>query len=283
MPARRGFLDVGDQRLEYAWFGPDPEDAPTLIFLHEGLGCVSMWKDFPQRVAEATGLGVLVYSRAGYGASSPVPVPRPLRYMHDEGLEVLPALLDAAGIRQVILVGHSDGASISVIHAGGAADQRLKGIILLAPHVFNEQLCVDSIRKAREAYEQTRLRERLAAYHGDNVDCAFWGWNRAWLDPGFWHWNIEEYLPAMRVPVLVIQGRQDEYGTASQVEAIERQSGSPVRTLWLDQCGHSPHKDQPEESLTAIRDAAHRWTTDQGAGDAPGSRPSGGFARSCNP
>lgn len=271
MLSQRGFLQVGSSRLEYAWYGPGPSEAPTIVFLHEGLGCVTLWKDFPERVAAATGLGALVYSRAGYGGSSPVNVPRSLRYMHEEGLEVLPEVLDAAGIRQALLVGHSDGASISVIHAGSADDRRLAGIVLMAPHVFNEPQCVDSIRRAREAYQDTPLRERLARYHGENVDCAFWGWNQAWLDPGFRRWNIEEYLPGIRVPVLVIQGLQDEYGTSDQVEAIERQSGARVETLWLEDCRHSPHRDRPEATLEAIREAALAWTKESHpAADAGG-------------
>ncbi len=261
-----GFLQAGEHRLEYAWYGPAPDEAPTLVFLHEGLGCVAMWKDFPGRVAERTGLGVLVYSRAGYGGSSPVPLPRPLRYMHDEGQQALPLVLEAAGIRQAVVVGHSDGASIAIIHAGAMQHRRIAGLVLMAPHVFNEQLCVDSIRQAREAYLNTSLRERLANYHGDNVDCAFWGWNRAWLDPDFWHWNIERYLPGIRVPALVIQGREDEYGTAGQVEAIQRKSGGPVETLWLDACGHSPHRDRPEATLEAIHQATRAWLHGQDTG-----------------
>jgi pimeloyl-ACP methyl ester carboxylesterase len=252
------FLTVGDSRLEYQWFGPGPEQAPTLVLLHEGLGCVAMWRDFPQRVAEATGCGVLVYSRAGYGASSAVEVPRPLTYMHIEGLEVLPRVLDAAGIRRAILIGHSDGASIAIINAGGVRDPRVLGVAVMAPHVFNEEVCVASIREAKVAYETTPLRERLARYHGDNVDCAFWGWNKAWLDPEFWHWNLEEFLAPIPIPMLLIQGEQDEYGTAIQLEAIERQVNGPVQTVWLDNCRHSPHKDRPEATLAALREFVGR-------------------------
>lgn len=202
-----GFLDVDGVSLEYRWFGPASDETLTLVFLHEGLGCVELWRDFPERVAEATGCGVLVYSRAGYGRSDPAELPRPLNYMHIEGLEVLPKVLDAAGIRETVLVGHSDGGSIALINAGGLVDARIRGLVLMAPHVFNEQVCVDSIRAAKQAYEEKNLREQLTRYHGDNVDCAFWGWNRVWLDPGFWQWNIEEFLPAIKVPVMVLQGK----------------------------------------------------------------------------
>lgn len=248
------YLDVDGTKLEYRWIGPPPGQAPTLIFLHEGLGCAAMWKDFPDRVAQATGWSVLVYSRAGYGGSDPVDVPRPLTYMHGEGLDVLPRLLDVAGINQAILVGHSDGASISLINAGGERDPRILAGILLAPHVFNEQISVDSIRQAREAFENGQLRDGLARYHGDNVDVAFWGWNRAWLDPDFWHWNLEEYLPHIEIPLLLIQGEDDEYGTRAQIEAIDRQTPGLVETLMLPDCGHSPHRDQPQATIRAIRD-----------------------------
>lgn len=247
-------LDIDGVHLEYQWHGPAPDTAPTLVFLHEGLGCTALWKDFPARVAAACGYGALVYSRAGYGSSDPVTVPRPLSYMHHEGLEVLGRVLDAAGIRQAVLVGHSDGGSIALIHGGGVADPRVHGIVTLAAHVFNEALCVASIREAREAYENGGLRPRLARYHGDNVDCAFWGWNRAWLDPEFMAWNIEEYLPGIRVPLLAMQGQDDEYGTIAQLETIRQQVGGPVGTRLIPECKHSPQRDQPQITLEAIRD-----------------------------
>jgi pimeloyl-ACP methyl ester carboxylesterase len=245
-------LDAGGVQLEYHWFGPPPDESPTLVFLHEGLGCAALWKDFPERVAEATGLGVMAYSRRGYGGSDPVEVPRPLTYMHEEGLEVLPQVLDAAGIRSAVLVGHSDGASIALINAGGRHDPRVRGLVLMAPHVFNEELSVRSIRAAKEAYEEGPLRSQLARWHGDNVDCAFWGWNRAWLDPGFLEWNIEEYLPRIEIPCIVIQGEDDQYGTIEQVEAIRRQVAGPVEVLMLPECRHSVFRDQPVATLDAI-------------------------------
>ena len=247
-----GFLSVGSTRLEMVWHGPGPDQAPSLVLLHEGLGCVAMWKEFPRRLAEATGCGVLVYSRAGYGRSDPCDLPRPLRYMHDEGLSVLPQVLTAAGVRDCILVGHSDGGSIALVYAGGAEAVPLRGVITLAAHVFCEELSVRSISAAREAYLHGDLRTRLARFHGDNVDCAFWGWNRAWLDPEFRHWNLVEYLPSIRAPVFAVQGTGDEYGTLAQVEAIAEHSGAPAEVLLLPDCRHAPHRDQPEATLSAM-------------------------------
>jgi pimeloyl-ACP methyl ester carboxylesterase len=248
-------LVAAGHRLEHAWYGPPPDRAPTLVFLHEGLGSVAGWRDFPERLAERTGLGALVYSRWGYGASDPITPPRSLRYMHDEALGTLPEVLEQTGVRDAVLVGHSDGGSIALIFAGSglpAAQERLRGLVLEAPHVFVEDVGVASIAASAGAYRTTDLRERLARHHGDNVDGAFWGWNRAWLDPEFRRWNIEEYLPRMRVPALVIQGREDAYGTLAQVDAIERQSGGPVSRLVLTECGHAPHKDQPDATAAAI-------------------------------
>lgn len=242
----------GGHGLEYLWLGPPPEDAPTLVFLHEGLGCVSTWRDFPARVSEATGCGALVYSRAGYGNSAPVTLPRPVSFMHDEALVTLPEVLDAAGVRECVLVGHSDGGSIALIYAGGVRDGRLRGLILEAPHVFVEDLSVASIYRAAEQYREGGLKAALERHHGENTECAFWGWNRVWLDPAFRSWNIEEFLPRITVPVLVIQGEEDEYGTIRQVETIERGCTGPVRSVLLPECGHSPHRDQPGRTLDEI-------------------------------
>lgn len=247
-------LRVDGVRLEARWLGPAPEAAPTIVLLHEGLGSVSMWKDFPERLAEATGYGVLVYSRQGYGASDPVSLPRPLEYMHTEALDVLPRVLDEAGIRQCFLLGHSDGASIALINAGGVPDPRVIGLVVMAPHVLTESFSLESIARAREAFVQGGLRKGLERHHGSNVDGAFWGWNGAWLDPGFGDWNIEEYLPHIAQPVLQIQGHDDEYGTDVHFRSIERHVSGPVTSLWLQGCGHSPHRDQPEATVAAIRD-----------------------------
>lgn len=242
---------VAGKRLEVARFGNPDAHKPTLVFLHEGLGSVSLWRDFPRRVAEATGCPALVYSRQGYGRSDPVTLPRPLSFMHDEARNALPALLEAARIEDAILIGHSDGASIALIYAGENG-RYLRGLVLLAPHVLVEQVCVDAITKTREDYRTTDLREKLARHHGSNVDCAFYGWADSWLDPEFLKWNLEEFLPGIRVPTLVIQGENDEYGTLEQVERVGRGISAPVETLVLADCGHSPHRDQPAATLEGI-------------------------------
>jgi pimeloyl-ACP methyl ester carboxylesterase len=249
--AKLTHLVGGGRRLEAAWHGPAPDEAPTLVFLHEGLGCVSLWRDFPARLARATGCGALVYSRAGYGASDPVPLPRPLGFMHDEA-SVLPEVLDAASVRDAILVGHSDGASIALVHAGRDRPDRVRALVLAAPHVFCEDVTVRSIEDAAVRYKDGDLRRALERHHGANVDVAFWGWNRAWLDPGFRAWNLEEFLPGIAVPVLLVQGRQDEYGTLGQLDAIEAGCRAPVTRIVLDDCGHAPHRDQPEHTLDAM-------------------------------
>ena len=244
------FVTAGGARLEYRWFGPRPDAAPTIVFLHEGLGSAGLWRDFPARLAEAAGCGAVAYSRAGYGRSDPASLPRPVRFMHDEAL-VLREVLERLEIRDHVLFGHSDGASISLIHAGSGPAPGLRGVIVEAPHVFTEPHGLASIAAIREVYETTDLRRRLARHHGENVDVAFRGWNDVWLDPEFAAWNIEAYLPAIRAPMLVIQGEDDEYGTWAQVEAILRQSGGPVEVLPVAHCGHSPHREHPDIVLNA--------------------------------
>jgi pimeloyl-ACP methyl ester carboxylesterase len=248
----QGFFNIDGVQLEYQLLSPSERVAPTLIFLHEGLGCLAMWKDFPRQVAQLTGCRTLIYSRAGYGGSAPCSLPRPLTFMHDEALNILPKILAAVEIQKAVLVGHSDGASIALINAGGIVDERIQGLILMAPHVFVEQLTLASIREARSAYENTDLRERLARYHGDNVDCAFWGWNQVWLDEGFLDWNLEAYLPKIEVPVLLIQGKDDNYGTIRQLETIKKNLPGGAEMTLLDDCGHSPFRDRPAETLQAI-------------------------------
>ncbi len=257
MPERFDLIAAG-HRLEAVWHGPQPDVASTIVMLHEGLGSVAGWRDAPERLARATGLGVLAYSRWGYGASDLVVPPRPLRYMHDEALSALPDVLAAAGVREAILLGHSDGASIALIYAGSPASRspgapRLRGLALLAPHVFCEEISVQAISRAREAYVSGDLRARLARIQDANVDGAFWGWNGAWLDPGFRDWNLEEFLPGIEVPVLVVQSDEDPYGTLAQVDAIERGVRGPFSRLILSRCGHSPLKERPEETMAAIK------------------------------
>jgi pimeloyl-ACP methyl ester carboxylesterase len=249
---------VDGRRVEAAHFGPAPDRVPTLVLLHEGLGCLAMWRDFPQKLAARTGYGVLAFSRPGYGRSDPVPLPRPLSYMHDEAFQVLPQVLDQARIQKTILVGHSDGASIATIYAGGRQDFRVRGLALLAPHFFVEDVSIRSIAAAKEAYDRGDLRERLKRYHGDNVDVAFRGWNDAWLDPGFRAWRIDEYVAHVRVPILIVQGRNDQYGTLAQIELAERDAYSPVDAVILDRCGHSPQIDQPDATIDALAEFVHR-------------------------
>ena len=224
---QKAFVRAGGHRLEVERLAGDAA-RPTLVFLHEGLGSISMWRDFPARVAAATGCPAVVYSRYGYGQSD---------------------LLAALGIRRPVLVGHSDGASIALIHAGSR--DGLTGLAVLAPHVFVEDISVQSIAAARTTFETTDLPQKLARHHAD-ARRTFCGWNDIWLHPDFRRWNIEGFLPAIRCPVLAIQGADDEYGTMAQVEAIERQVGGRCEVVRLQACGHSPHRDQPEPTLAAI-------------------------------
>ena len=239
--------------LECRWAGPPADGGqPVLVFLHEGLGSVGQWKDFPDLIAKRTGLPTLIFSRQGYGASDPIPLPRPVSFMHHEGQSVLPALLKAVGIQDAILVGHSDGASISLIHAGSGNASAVRGLILEAPHVFVEPETLSGIRDAKVAYEAGGLRDGLARYHGENVDCAFWGWNGVWLNPDFERWNIEEFLPSVEVPTMVIQGELDEYGTKAQVDAIASNVSGPVETVMIPDCGHAPHAQQRDKVADAM-------------------------------
>ena len=240
---------AGGKRLELVRFGPPPDAAPTIVFLHEGLGSARLWRDFPARLADATGCGALAYSRAGYGASDPVDLPRPVRFMHDEAV-VLGELIDALAVGEHVLFGHSDGASIALIHAGSEPRPGLRGVIAEAPHVFAEPHGLASIARIREAYRDTDLRDRLARHHGANVDVAFRGWNDVWLDPKFRAWNIEAYLPRIAVPLLVVQGEDDEYGTWAHVDRIQRGTGARVETLAIPG-GHAPHREHADTVLAA--------------------------------
>ena len=236
--------------------GPSPEEAPAIVMLHEGLGSAALWGDFPQKLQQATEAGVFVYSRAGYGASSPVTLPRSLDYMHKEALEVLPKVLEAIGFRRGILVGHSDGASIAAIYAGGVQDHHLNAIALIAPHFVVEDISVASIAEIKMVYETSDLRAKLARWHSD-VDNAFYGWNGAWLDPKFRAWDISDYLAYIRVPVAIIQGADDQYGTIRQVSLAQEECYCPVEVTLLSAAGHSPHREAPEATLDAIADFAN--------------------------
>lgn len=237
-------------RLEYYWTRPREAGEPVLVFLHEGLGSAGLWRDFPAQLAERTGLPALVYSRYGYGGSDVLEGKRAVTYMHREALEALPELREALGLDDVILVGHSDGGSISLIHAG-ADKWPVRGLMLMAPHVFVEDITIAGIEDAKVAYESTDLPARIGRRHTDG-DVTFWGWNDIWLNPAFRDWNIEEHLPSVTAPVLVLQGEGDEYGSGAQLDAIAAQVGGPIETLLIPDCRHSPQRDQPEAVLDAM-------------------------------
>ncbi len=251
-----GSLRIGISDLEYRMIGPSPDQAPTIVMLHEGLGSAALWGDFPDKLQAATHACVFVYSRAGYGASSPVTLPRPLDYMHVEALDVLPKLLDAIGFRRGMLLGHSDGASIAAIYAGAHQDHRVQGIALMAPHFIVEDVSVSSIADIKRAYETTELKSKLARWHRD-VDNAFYGWNGAWLDPKFRDWDISEYLAYIRVPVAIVQGVDDQYGTMRQIEIARDECYCPLDVMVIPGAGHSPHREAPKAALDAISDFAN--------------------------
>ena len=238
-------------RIEYEWVGAGSASAPVMVFLHEGLGSVAMWRDFPARLCEAAGLRGLVYSRPGYGRSTPRPPGEkwPPDFMHRQAREVLPALLAGLDVAQPWLFGHSDGGSIALLYAA-AFPEALRGAVVLAPHILVEDLSVTSIEKAREAYLRTDLKQRLGRYHED-ADSAFWGWNDVWLSPAFRGWTIEEEIRAIRCPLLAMQGLEDEYGTLEQIRGIARRVPQ-TQLLEIPKCGHSPHKDQPEVVIEAV-------------------------------
>ena len=245
-------LAAGGHRLEFRIVGPDDAQArrqTMLVLLHEGLGSVAMWKDFPDSVAARTGHSVLVYSRHGYGQSAQLTQPRGVDYMHHEANTVLPELLSHLEVRDPLLIGHSDGASIAIIHAGSG--NAVGGLVLMAPHVFVEQVSIDAIAEAKRAFETNDLGAKLARYH-DHPESMFRGWNDIWLHPDFRGWNIECFLPAIRSPLLVIQGEDDPYGTMAQVDAIERGASGPVKKLVFSGCGHSPHIDCTNDTIEAI-------------------------------
>lgn len=260
-----GRLAIGASELEYRTIGPAPDQAATIVMLHEGLGSVGLWGDFPDQLAEATGCGVFVYSRAGYGASSPVKLPRPLDYMHVEALEVLPKVLGAIGFRRGLLVGHSDGASIAAIYAGGIQDHRIRGLSLIAPHFVVEDISVSSIAGIKRNYEEGDLRAKLARWHRD-VDNAFYGWNGAWLDPKFREWDICEYLAYIRVPVQIVQGAQDQYGTLRQIEIAQEDCYCPVDVAMIATAAHAPHREAADATLDAVAGFANRILKEHGEG-----------------
>lgn len=250
-------LIVNGATLEYACYGPAPDQSQTIVMLHEGLGCVALWRDFPQQVAQATGMGVFVYSRQGYGQSDATDLPRPIDFMTHEALDVLPQILNHMGYQRGILLGHSDGATISTIYAGSVQDHRIRGLILMAPHFFTEPDGLAEIAKSTAAFETGGLRERMQKYHRD-ADGAFYGWNKVWLDPAFAGWDVTEVIDFLRIPVLAIQGRDDQFGTLAQIQEIDDRSYAPVDIEILHDCKHAPHQDQPKRTLAVISEFTTR-------------------------
>jgi pimeloyl-ACP methyl ester carboxylesterase len=250
MLADEGFLELAPLRLEYRMIGPRPDAASTIVMLHEGLGSVGLWGAFPEQLASATGAGVFVYSRASYGKSSPDKLPRSVNFMHEEALDVLPRVLAAIGFERGILFGHSDGASIATIYAGGVQDHRVRGLVLMAPHFFTEEMGLAEVRRTNDDYASGNLRDKLKRWHSD-VDSAFQSWSGPWLNPRIRDWDITEALGYIRVPILIVQGAGDQYGTLKQIEAAQQECYCPVEVAILPGARHSPHRDAPQATLDA--------------------------------
>jgi pimeloyl-ACP methyl ester carboxylesterase len=264
--ADQGFLDLGDMRLEYRMIGPRPDAAPTIVLLHEGLGSAAIWGGFADELAAATGAGVFAFSRAGYGRSSPSQLPRTVAFMHQEAQDVLPRVLEATGFRRGLLVGHSDGASIAAIYAGSVQDHRVRGLALMAPHFFTEDMGIAEIARAKIAFEQGNLRAKLARLHAD-PDNAFHNWCDPWLLPDFRKWDLSDALAHIRVPVLIVQGENDQYGTIKQIEVAQEECYCPVEVALLPDTRHAPYREAPAATLAAISDFANRLLRDHHEGD----------------
>ncbi|MDG1240307.1 MAG: alpha/beta hydrolase [Planktomarina sp.] len=246
-----GLLEAGGNALEYGCLGPATTKAPTVVLLHEGLGSRDLWRDFPARLSTATGWGVCAYSRAGYGGSDLAALPRPLDYMTREARVVLPEVLNAIGFERGLLMGHSDGATIAAIYAGTVKDPRLRGLVTIAPHFFTEEIGLREIARAQQAFDSGDLRSRLAKHHGDPDNC-FRGWNDVWLHPEFKNWNVSQALEDIGVPVLAIQGAEDQYGTLAQIDEVERRCPAPVERVVLPGCGHDPCYESPDRVLMEL-------------------------------
>ncbi|MCC3766838.1 alpha/beta fold hydrolase [Streptomyces sp. UNOC14_S4] len=241
-------IEISRGPVEYTVLGGDPDTAP-LVLLHEGLGCIAMWRRFPARLAAATGRRVLVYSRHGYGSSGPARLPRSPRYMHEEAYEVLPELLDRLGLRRPVLVGHSDGASIALLHA---AAHPVEAAVAMAPHLFAEERTLRGVEAARASYLSGPLARELAFYHQD-PRAVFEGWSDVWLSPAFRSWDIASDLAGVTAPVLLVQGDRDQYGSPAHLDAAQRALTGPVHRLELADCGHSPHLDRTADVVDAVR------------------------------
>lgn len=250
---KHDFLVAGDARLEFVCFGELEKNLPVIILLHEGLGCCALWRDFPSKLSELTGLPVFAYSRAGYGKSDPKPLPWSLDYMTSEAELVLPLILGQIPVEQFLLLGHSDGATIAAIYAGSCDDDRIAGLIVMAPHFYAEDDGLASIDEARIAYQTTDLRSKLGRYH-TNPDNAFLGWNDSWLHPDFRKWNVAHVVSEIHCPVLAIQGVADQYGSEEQVQLIGRTLGARAKVALLEDCQHSPHLEQSETVLALINE-----------------------------
>jgi pimeloyl-ACP methyl ester carboxylesterase len=264
--ADRGFLNLADLRLEYRMIGPRPDAAATIALLHEGLGSVDVWGGFADELATATGAGVFAYSRAGYGRSSPAKLPRSVSFMHEEACDVLARVLDAIGFRRGLLAGHSDGASIAAIYAGSIQDHRVRGLVLMAPHFITEDMGIAEIARAKAAFEAGSLRARLARLHAD-PDNAFYNWAGPWLDPEFRNWDITDALAHVRVPILIVQGENDQYGTRRQVELARQECYCPVEVAMLANVRHAPYREAAAETLAAIGEFANRLLRDHDEGN----------------
>lgn len=239
--------------IEYRLLPAQKPGLPCCVMLHEGLGSVTTWRDFPERLNRDIGCAVLVYSRPGYGKSSSIRLPRPLDYMEQHALKLLPRLLAELKLGAYFLLGHSDGATIATVYAGGVSDKNLRGLVLLAPHFFTEPAGLESISKTQDLfYEGSDLQRGLQRHHGDNTDSAYWGWFRAWMDPGFESWSIVNFLPNIKVPMIILQGEDDEYGTSAHLEAAQHKSAGLVETKMFASCGHAPFRDQPDQLLEEI-------------------------------
>lgn len=262
------FIEIDGVKLEYAWFGDTSKDAPILFMLHEGLGSVSIWRDYPAALAKATNTRVFAYSRAGYGKSDPVQLPRPLDFMQREARNVLPKLLDKIGFKRGILVGHSDGGTIAAAYAGSVQDHRVRGLVLIEPHFFVEEFNLKSIRKITADYKTSDLREKLGRHH-NYPDNAFLGWSGAWLDPDFNRvLDLREELIHIRVPILIVKGENDPYATMEQIRLAERECYCPVDHVVIAGAAHAPHREKPEATLAATSEFINRLLWDHGEAKA---------------
>lgn len=259
------FLEIDGCRLEARWCGEERSTGPSLVLLHEGLGSIAAWGDFPEHLAERTGRRCLLYSRCGYGGSGARPAAPAADYLHHEARVVLPELLEKVGAGDCILVGHSDGASIALIFAA-SRPRGLRGAVLEAPHVFVEELTVAGVRAAGRDYARGALRRRLERQHGEKADDVFFGWHDLWVDPAFRSWSLSDLLPSVRCPLLLVQGEDDPYGTLAQVRTIARRTNGPCEELVLEGCGHIPHRERAEAVTSAISRFVSRVEGDGGDG-----------------